>query len=200
MRTRTLLNPFSCYQRHSKQEWNTIFPAFKDILDVEMGCGNGGFMLTYSAANPSRSLVGFEIRKRLVELAQEKIQQQELANAHLVHANGQIALEDMFQDNSIDRLFIFHPDPWPRLGHQKRRLLSATFVQLAHTKIKPNGKMYIATDVAELWEYMLKTINESNLFSVIQDDDFWQTEYHTRWKEMSVEQNRSLYYATFQKI
>lgn len=200
MRMRTLLNPFSCFQRHPKKSWDQIFPNFQNVLDVEMGCGTGSFMLTYAATHPDRCLVGFEIRKRLVECAQAKIEEQKLTNAHLLWANGQIALEDMFQDESIDRLFIFHPDPWPKLAHRKRRIITPAFLELVSRKLKPNGLMYLATDVPELWDYMFELINESKLFKVTEDNEFWQTVYQTRWKEMSLEQNRSISYATFKKI
>ncbi|GEM_PF-782744 len=200
MRVRTLLNPLSCPQRFSKQKWTEIFPNFTGTLDVEIGFGTGSFLDQYATANPTHALVGFEIRKKLVDWAQERITAQKLENVFLVWGNGTFGLHDMFEDKSIDRLFVFHPDPWPKRTHHKRRVLNQDFLTLAYTKLKHNGRLYVATDVPELWDFMLKNILISKKFTPIQDDYFWSTFYKTRWKEMSEEHNRSLFFGTFQAI
>ncbi len=199
MRVRTLVNPFSCVKRYPKPVWPELFPAFCGIIDVEIGCGTGSFLRNYAAAHPAHAVVGFEIRKKLVDAAQAKIAEQKLENAFLLWGNGHTGLEDMFDNNSIDRLFIFHPDPWIKRHHLRRRIINAPFLDLVHQKLKPDGCMYIATDVPDLWAAMHESIVSSQKFTHITDDPFWTTLYHTRWKEMSIEQKRSLFYGTFQK-
>lgn len=198
MRVRTLLNPFKCPQRFTSQDWNGLFPEFQGNLDVEIGFGTGSFIRHYAQANLERSIVGFEIRKKWVDFAQEKVNEQKITNAYLVWGNGHFGLEDMFQDQSIDRLFIFHPDPWEKHRHHKRRIISLEFLELAHKKLKPNHNLYLATDVPELWVDMLATIKTSEKFIQTSDDEFWTMHYQTRWKEMSLQHNRSLFYGTFQ--
>jgi tRNA (guanine-N7-)-methyltransferase len=200
MRVRTLLNPFKCNTRFSKQEWSEIFPQYKGLLDVEIGSGNGSFLQHYATEHPSRAIVGFEIRKKWVDYAQEKITANKLTNIHLVCGNGQIGLEDMFQDNSIDRIFIFHPDPWPKQYHQKRRIINPIFLEIAQRKLKSDGLLYISTDVQDLWDYMIKTIEKTQKFEKFSDEEFWTNVYQTRWKEMCQDHQRSLFCATFKVI
>ena len=200
MRIRTLLNPFNCLQRYEKQLWEKIFPHFDGTLDVEVGFGTGSFLESYAKAHPTHAIVGFEIRRQLVEAAQERITQLGLENIHLVLGNCQLGLEDMFEDKSIDRLFIFHPDPWPKRQHHKRRVLNTQFLELIHQKLKLGHCLYLATDVPELWKAMLATIEETKKFAHITDDPFWTTLYHTRWRTYSLERNRSLFYGTFQAL
>jgi tRNA (guanine-N(7)-)-methyltransferase len=200
MRVRTLLNPFSCNQRYTRQAWTKLLPDHQGIIDVEIGFGNGQFLDFYAEQNPSRSVIGFEIRQRWVHFVQEKITKKRLVNVVAFRAHGQHALEDMFEDNSIDRIFIFHPDPWPRHGHRKRRIISQEFLDIAHTKLKFNGRLYIATDVPELWEYMKTVIIQHDRLKELTNDNLWETLYNTRWREMSVEHNRSLFFGTFQSF
>lgn len=200
MRMRTLRNPFNCLQKYTQQSWSEIFPNFCDILDVEVGFGTGSFLEMYAQAHPDRSVVGFEIRKQLVDSAQEKIQALTLQNVHLVLGNAQSCLADMFENNSIDRIFIFHPDPWPKRHHQKRRLVNDQFLEIIHQKLKQNGQMYLATDVPDLWNSMVTTIEASKKFKHFSKDSFWETLYQTRWKAYSLEHNRSLFYETFQAL
>lgn len=198
MRVRTLLNPFKCPQRFTVQSWQEHFCNFNGILDVEIGFGTGSFIHHYAQSNLNRSIVGFEIRKKLVDHAQAKVTELALNNAYLVWGNGQFGLEDMFHDHSIDRLFVFHPDPWEKKRHHKRRVISPGFLNHAHRKLKQGHSLYVATDVQDLWHDMLTTITESGKFHQICDDFFWENHYQTRWKEMSQAHNRSLFCGTFQ--
>lgn len=200
MRVRTLLNPFNCLQTYEKKPLSELFEHFNGILDVEMGFGTGSFLIQYGGHHPERFVVGYEIRKRLVEAAQEKVDQAQLKNVKLFWGNGQKNLDLMFDDGVIDRIFIFHPDPWPKLGHQKRRLINQSFLELCHRKLKPGGSLYLASDVPELWDYMSQEITASKLFDAINDEYFWQTFYHTRWKELSIEQERTLHYQAYTRI
>ncbi len=200
MRVRTLLNPFSCQQRFEKAEWPTIFPDFQGTLAVEIGFGTGSFLVHYAERHPTHSLVGFEIRHRLVQQAEASIAAAKLTNVHPVEGNGQYGLEDMFEDASIDSVFIFHPDPWPKPRQQKRRVVTPAFIQLIERKLKPGGQLFIATDVQELWEFMNEIVTTTSQLTATNNDVFWDNDYKTRWQEMTEEQNRSRFYGTFAKL
>jgi len=203
MRTRTLSNPFSCVQRFTKESWGAIFKDFNGNLDVEVGSGTGGFLLNYAQKNPDRSLVGFEIKAKLVDFITNHINDKKLTNTKVFRSNAHYGLEDLFDDQSIDRIFIFHPDPWPKRDHQRRRVINNDFLKLAYQKLKPGGQLYVSTDVPELWDYIVQTINQSNnqakLFEYTQDQLFWETLYQTRWHEISLMRQKQLAYGTFKK-
>ncbi len=199
MRVRTLLNPFKCLTRHEKKPWSEVFPNFNGLLDVEIGFGSGSFAWTYGENNPTRHLVGFEIRHRLVTFAQDKVREKSLTNVHLLAGTGQFGLVDLFDDESIDRIFIFHPDPWFKKRQLRRRLINNDFVALAARKLKPSGQLLVATDVPDLWEYMNAILLASPNLTPVNNTAFWENEYQTRWKEMSEEKQRSLHYGTFEK-
>lgn len=200
MRVRTLLNPFKSPQSFTKVSWNEIFPHCAETLDVEIGFGTGSFIQNYAQKELLRNIIGFEIRRKMVDIAQEKIKEATIANAHLVWGNGHAGLRDMFDDQSVDRVIVLHPDPWPRRRHNKRRVLSSEFVTLVHKKLKMGHCLYLATDVEELWHDMFKTIQDSGLFTLIQDNFFWEERYQSRWKEMSERENRKLFCGTFQAL
>jgi tRNA (guanine-N7-)-methyltransferase len=199
VRVRTLLNPFKCLTRHEKKPWAEIFPNFNGLLDVEIGFGTGSFAWTYGENNPTRNLVGFEIRHKLVTFAQDKVREKGLTNVHLLPGTGQFGLIDLFENESIDRLFIFHPDPWFKPRQIRRRLVNPEFIALAATKLKPGGIIFLATDVPDLWEDMTHAVSTEPLLQAIENNLFWTTEYQTRWKEMSEEKQRNLHFGAFEK-
>jgi tRNA (guanine-N7-)-methyltransferase len=49
---------------------------------------------------------------------------------------------------SLTKLLIFFPDPWPKKRHHKRRLIQPGFARLASERLMVGGTLHIATD----WE------------------------------------------------
>ena len=175
-----------------------VFPDYQGCLDVEIGFGTGLFGRSWASLHPQRHLIGLEIRKEAVKVA---IQRSEaLKNLALIHAKGEIFLEDCLEDESIDHLFLFHPDPWFKHYHHKRRVIQPSFLKIIREKLKKTGKFYISTDVEDLWIYMKEILISSLLFKEVEDFDFWDYYYKTEWNILSKTQKRSEYYGTFQII
>ena len=183
--------------RFEKLEPHKIFSTFKDELDLEIGFGRSVFLRKYAEDNPQRFVVGVEVRKKAVEEMQGIIQAQKLENVHLVHGNGYLCLNDMFQDKSLDKIFIFHPDPWIKTRHLKRRLINDEFLLLAQKKLKKDGRIYLSTDAEFLWKEIIKTFDANGGFRQLQDSDFWQNYYSGRWDDISKEKGRKTFFATF---
>ncbi|MBT3261425.1 tRNA (guanosine(46)-N7)-methyltransferase TrmB [bacterium] len=198
MRVRTHTNPFNYYHRLEKIVLADIFKNTKCSLDLEIGFGRGVFLRNYAQLNPERNIIGVEIRKVVVEILQKKIAAGDLHNVFLVHGNGEIFLEDALEDNAVDRVFIFHPDPWFKKRHYKRRVINEKFLETCVRKMKNGAKLYLSTDVAELWEYMEDFLKKHPSFSLVQDDVFWQTYYQTHWQDFSQKDHRSCFLGVFQ--
>jgi len=196
MRVRTHTNPFHYYLRQSRLDLQNVFPLFNGLLDVEIGFGRGVFLKQYATANPDRSIVGAEIRTQIVDSLKQQVAELELQNVYLFHGNGHICLEDMLDDHSIDRLFVFHPDPWMKKSHHKRRVISPAFLKVMLQKLKPTGRVYISTDVSILWEEMTHTLISSGHFESVSDAPFWAS-YTSHWSEFSARNNRVDYRGTF---
>ena len=61
----------------------------------------------------------------------------------------------------LDEIFILYPDPWPKARHEKRRIFNNKNLNLLLSKLKINGKVFIATDVKNYFETIYKLF-ESN--------------------------------------
>ena len=181
MRVRTHTNPLSYNQRFTQLEIEKLFPVFQNKLDFEIGFGRGGFVENYARHNPERFIVGCEVRKAMLDELKERIKTNDLVNILPILGNGQICLEDMFTDHSLDNVFIFHPDPWLKRRHQKRRVITPQFLSLVAQKLKSHGRLYISTDVETLWHDMQTVIMASNLFAETADPQFWVNYYQTHW-------------------
>ncbi|RAP29893.1 tRNA (guanosine(46)-N7)-methyltransferase TrmB [Candidatus Marinamargulisbacteria bacterium SCGC AG-343-D04] len=195
-RVRTHTNPLNMIHRFDTVDLNSIMNN-TDGCDVEIGFGKGVFLRYWASEHPKRTLLGIEVRKQIVDQLQRNLHKENIENAHIFHGNGTIFMEDALPDKSIDNLFIFHPDPWFKKRHHKRRVVNQSFLSLAQQKLKADGQLHLSTDVEALWEDMVESISVSTAFKKEKDHPFWNTHYKSHWHNFSKKDNRVLNYATF---
>ena len=197
MRIRTHTNPFCCRRSFKKlSEYDISLDCLKN-LDFEIGFGRGKFIRNYAKQNPQRFIVGVDVRTAVVDLLNKRIKEEEIDNVLALVGNGQIVLDQMFENVSLDNIFIFHPDPWVKKRHHKRRIINKDFLDIAKNKLKQNGKIHVSTDAEFLWEDILETFAENDSFVLIENDSFWSDSYVSRWNEISQDKERKTFYATF---
>jgi tRNA (guanine-N7-)-methyltransferase len=68
-------------------------------------------------------------------------------------------LRDWLKPASLDEIVIQFPDPWHKKRHHKRRLIQPAFAALAASRLKPGGRLSLATDWAPYAEHMLSVLN-----------------------------------------
>jgi tRNA (guanine-N7-)-methyltransferase len=196
MRIRTHTNPFNYYQ---KMEPIFVTDMVKDPslpLDLEIGFGRGRFSRKYS----NRNIIGVEVRKNITELLQKRLIRDNLIdNTYAIHGSGERVLEDIIDDGILDTIFVFHPDPWFKKKHHKRRFIRSDIVNLMAKKLKPGGHLYLSTDVISLWEAMLDTMENSPFFSKLNNHPFWKEDYTSHWHEFSARDDRSLNCMSFKR-
>ena len=92
---------------------------------------------------------------------------------------------------------MFHPDPWFKKRHHKRRVIRHQFLDICANKLKQTGKIHISTDVESLWNDMNESIALDQRFTLIKDDPFWTTTYTSHWDQFSIREKRSRFCGTF---
>ena len=192
-RIRTHANPLNIIQRLDHID---ISKTVKDYvaLNLEIGFGKGVFMSGFAKKYPDELIVGVEVRKLAVEIFNAN---HAIKNCCPVWGAGQICLEDIIPNGSLKRAFIFHPDPWFKKRHHKRRVINDALIDSLESKMAPNGMVYISTDVYELYNDIMSVLLKKQNKQFISGDDFWQTGYKTHWSQFSNKDLRSLFTATF---
>lgn len=113
------------------------------------------------------NFVGVEIRRNVLKEAKQEAMRRGLCNLALIHANMNLHQETMLQSlpGPVRRVSIFHPDPWMKKRHIKRRLVNEEFVHKMAVHL-PNGTpVYVQTDVKELFAYMVDVYKTSGLYN-----------------------------------
>jgi tRNA (guanine-N7-)-methyltransferase len=62
-------------------------------------------------------------------------------------------------DATLAEVRVFFPDPWPKKKHHKRRLIQPAFVDLLQCKLRPGGRLHLATDWGPYAEHMLSIMD-----------------------------------------
>lgn len=126
-------------------DWAAVFGNARPV-EVELGAGDGSFLLDWAAANPERNFLGVERLLGRVRKIDRKGRRRGLANLRGLRLEAAYVLEWMIPPGSVAVLHVYFPDPWPKKRHHKRRLVNARFVELAHRALTPGGLIHLRTD------------------------------------------------------
>ena len=77
-----------------------------------------------------------------------------------------------FSKNFFDEIYILFPDPWPKVRHEKRRIINIENVNLFLSRLKINGKIFVATDARNYFEYIQKLFESLENIEIINIDNF----------------------------
>ncbi|MFO1418440.1 MAG: tRNA (guanosine(46)-N7)-methyltransferase TrmB [Methylotetracoccus sp.] len=125
-------------------------------LFLEIGFGNGETLLQTATAEPDHDFIGIEVHAPGVGHLLLGLTRLQIANVRVYRTDAAELLERQVPDSTFDGIMIYFPDPWPKSRHHKRRLIDTEFVELAASKLKPQGIFHAATDWRDYADQILE--------------------------------------------
>lgn len=160
-------------------------------LWLEIGFGNGEHLCAIAARHPDIQLIGCEPFENGVSaclVTYEKIKNKKASLQ--VWPDPAQQLLDQLPDESVERIYLLNPDPWPKKRHHKRRFVNQGNLNRFARLLKPGGLFIASTDVADLAEWMVAetvqhpafewTAENSNDWATLPDDWAITTRYHAK--------------------
>jgi tRNA (guanine-N7-)-methyltransferase len=128
--------------------WERLF-ARPGPIELEIGTGKAAFLLRRAQALPQRNFLGIEWANEFYKFAVDRLQRWKIPNARMLRTDAAYFVRQICPRASLAALHVYHPDPWPKKRHHKRRLIQPLFVEAAVACLKPGARWAVQTDHAE---------------------------------------------------
>ena len=162
-----------------------LFPVAQPA-ELEIGCGDGGFLLEWATRHPKKNFIGVERLLGRIRKLDKKGRRAELTNLHLLRFEARYLLQYLLPDHAFDAVHIYFPDPWPKDKHRRHRLIGEHFPELARRILLPNGIVHLRTDDPAYFEQMQESFLPAKYFSVTETPVELAnvtTEFERQWNE-----------------
>lgn len=156
--------------------WQGRFARPDQPMQLELGCGKGGFLAQLASAHPETNYLGIDITDKVLVLAKRKIEtayaQKELApdNVLITGLDIERIAGALAPQDAVSRIYINFCNPWNRkAGHKKHRLTHTRQLAAYRAFLREGGEVYFKTDDGPLFEDSLAYFAEAG-YEVV-----WQT-------------------------
>lgn len=145
----------------------SLFPL-RQPVELELGAGDGSFLLEYAARHPERNFLGVERLMGRLRKIDRKSQRCGLENVLGIRIEAAYFLRYLASPGSLAALHVYFPDPWPKKRHHRRRLVNEAFVRDAAHALGAEGVMHLRTDDPDYFAQMQEVFTAAPDFSAIQ--------------------------------
>ena len=130
-------------------------------LVVEIGFGNGEFLVREAQARPECNFIGIEQEWVSVQRGLRRIAQARVSNVCVLLVDARIALERLFTPQTVQCVYALFPCPWPKERHSKHRLFAQTFLTLLNSRLVPAGEVQMVTDHEPYLHWVLSQVPDT---------------------------------------
>ena len=133
-------------------------------LVLEIGFGEGEFLINAAQCDASRNYLGLEIKGGRFRKAVRAAEKLSLENLRFLHIEAEVALRQVFREKMFDLVLVNFPDPWPKKRHSKHRMFNREFISCLAKVLTGGGRTTIKTDQLSYIEQIVSEFERSGLF------------------------------------
>ena len=145
--------------------WENLFDRPAPV-ELELGSGDGGFLLRYASLHPEHNFLGVERLLGRIRKLERKAPRLGLTNLRGVRIEAAYLLRYLLPPGAVTALHVYFPDPWPKKRHRSRRLVNPEFPGLAARVLAPGARVFLRTDDADYFAQMQEVFGASAGFTV----------------------------------
>lgn len=182
---------------------------FRDIfsnshpLIVEIGSGNGHFIVENALQNPGYNFIGTEILGGRARKFNHKVEKRGMNNIIIFKGDARQFVWEYLYEETVSEFIIMFPDPWPKKRHHKHRLLQHTLLQMLHLRLIPKGRVLITTDHTRYRDWIIEELRKTEGFHTVNPGSFAEypdlspkSLFELRFRK----ENRSLFFIQYEKM
>jgi len=131
---------------------------------LEIGFGNGETLVQQAEESPGQDYLGIEVHEPGIGHCLLAAREAGISNLRLIAHDAIEVLEQQIPLDSLQRINLYFPDPWPKKRHHKRRIVQPDFLELCADRLQSHGSLHIATDWANYAEHIDEVLAASERF------------------------------------
>ncbi len=158
-----------------KGAWKEFF-GNDNPIHIEIGMGKGKFLTQLAIENPNINYIGIEKYSSVLIRAIEKRNELDIDNLFFIRFEAEY-INDIFDEDEIDRVYLNFSDPWPKDRHAKRRLTSKEFLARYDKLLVPKGYVIFKTDNRDLFDFSLEQVELADWKLLNKTYDLHRSEY-----------------------
>lgn len=133
-------------------------------LHLEIGFGMGNTLLEMACAHPENNYLGIEVHLPGVGQLFLRLQEMNVTNVR-IYCRDAIEVLDFLPTHCLAEVYLFFPDPWPKIRHHKRRLVRPAFVEKLARVLVAGGGFYVVTDCENYARHIEKVMEGATDFN-----------------------------------
>ena len=175
-----------------KGNWQQVF-GNKQPIHIEIGMGKGRFICEMAKTHPDINYIGIEKYSSVLLRAIQKMEEEPLPNLLFIRMDAE-NIDEVFDLDEVDRIYLNFSDPWPKDRHAKRRLPSKEFLARYDRFLKKDGVLEFKTDNRGLFDFAVEELPQAGwkpvkiTYDLHHDEEMMQgnvmTEYEEKFSSM----------------
>ncbi len=172
-------------------------------LDLEIGTGNGTHFAHRAQECPNRCLVGLELKFKTAVQSIRRARSLGCRNARMVRYKAQ-AIGDLFAPAEVNDVYIYFPDPWPKVKQQKNRLIQKEFLSDLYSIMRQGSYLEFKTDDLPYFHWAVRLFFASSFEVIFYSEDLHASfrkdkNFITQFESLFMKKRQPIYYCRLQK-
>jgi tRNA (guanine-N7-)-methyltransferase len=173
-------------------------------ITLELACGRGEYTVGLASLFPNCNYIGVDMKGERIWKGSGVAIENKLVNVAFLRTHI-LMIDNFFDENEIDEIWITFPDPRARKRDIKRRLTNPRYLAMYKRMIKPGGYIRLKTDNTALYEYTLEVLSErKDIHDLKHTENIYQSDLRaecfdikTKFEEQFSQRGESIKYLRF---
>lgn len=129
----------------------------KSVDVVELGAGTGLFSVELASRHPDKRFVAIDVKADRLQKGAYAALERGIRNVRFVRARAD-QITELFDDHSLEALWLTFPDPFPRERSVRRRMTHPLYLERYAQLLKPRGAFYLKHDNDDFFQWSLEQL------------------------------------------
>lgn len=171
-------------------------------LVLELGCGRGEYTIFLAKLHPDQKFIGIDIQGERIWYGAKQAAEEKLDNIMFIR----MQIEDLLQyfpKNSVSKIWITFPDPYPRDKQIKKRLTSPRFLAMYKEICQDKAEINLKTDDKDFFLYSKDSVKSFGGEILEASEDIYHKKYNgypdiqTYYEKIHLKKGKKINYLKF---